>query len=161
MATLELPRRRLKVCRDARSRIVAWVQHADRPSSLRPADAARLSREIRSHLPGAEKEVKKDAEAASTDVNKTLNDATAEAKAGVSKVDQKLEAYRKDAEKSIDQTAKDASTQANQAIDKFDKSVTEVGRVGSVWNGRDDADIVLQGAGKAKSSISSWFGGSK
>ncbi|KAH9822794.1 hypothetical protein Tdes44962_MAKER04627 [Teratosphaeria destructans] len=105
-------------------------------------DAAKLSREIKSHLPGAEKEVKKDSEVLAADAGRKFDQTVADAKSGLSKVDAKLETYRKDAEKSIEQSAHEAKIQANAAIDKFDKSVTE-------------------GASKAKSGISSWFGGSK
>ncbi|KAM3425123.1 hypothetical protein BST61_g7086 [Cercospora zeina] len=64
------------------------------------ADAAKASREVKSHLPGSGKEAKKDAEL----------------------------------------YAKDAQANANKAIDQFDQKVSE-------------------GASKAKSGISSWFGG--
>ncbi|KAF2768560.1 hypothetical protein EJ03DRAFT_375244 [Teratosphaeria nubilosa] len=106
------------------------------------ADAAKLSREIKSHLPGTGKEVKKDSEVLAADAGKKFDQTVADAKSGLSKVDAKLDTYRKDAEKSIEQSAHEAKIQANAAIDKFDKSVTE-------------------GASKAKSGISSWFGGSK
>jgi ElaB/YqjD/DUF883 family membrane-anchored ribosome-binding protein len=92
----------------------------------RSADAAKVSREVKGHLPGAEKEAKKDTEVLAAEAGKKFDNTVADAKAGVSKIDSKLEGYRKDAEKTIDRTAKDARNQANAAIDKFDKSVTEV-----------------------------------
>ncbi|KXS94549.1 hypothetical protein AC578_7494 [Pseudocercospora eumusae] len=106
------------------------------------ADAAKISNEVKSNLPGSGKEVKKDAEAYGQEAQSKVNQLYKDAKNEASKVDDKLEAYRKDAAAQLNSAAKDASTSANKAIDKFDKSVTE-------------------GAEKAKSGISSWFGGSK
>ncbi|KXL41756.1 hypothetical protein M433DRAFT_74279 [Acidomyces richmondensis BFW] len=102
------------------------------------ADGAKLSREVKSHLPGSGKEVQKDAEALQAQAGKKMDDLVADAKSGANKIDAKLEGYRKDAESA----AKDARARASGAIDQFDRKVEE-------------------GASKAKSGISSWFGGSK
>ena len=58
----------------------------------------------------------------------------------MSKVDSKLESYRKDAEKKIDQYSKDARESANSAVNSFDKTV------------EDKTE-------KAKGGLSGWFGG--
>ncbi|CAK3739322.1 hypothetical protein DOTSEDRAFT_70624 [Lecanosticta acicola] len=105
------------------------------------ADAAKASSEIKSHLPGQAKEVKKDAEAGISEAGAKVNQYIRDAKSEASKVDEKLEQYRKDAANQLDKTSQDARKNANAAIDSFDKNVTE-------------------GAAKAKSGISSWFGGS-
>ena len=51
-----------------------------------------------------------------------------------------MEKSTKDAEAKLEQSRKEAGSNLNQAVDKFDQSVTE-------------------GASKAKSGISGWFGG--
>lgn len=71
-----------------------------------------------------------------------MDEAIANARDTTSKVDAKLETYRKEAESKIDSARKEAGTELNKAVDSFDKNVTE-------------------GASKAKSGISSWFGGGK
>lgn len=91
-----------------------------------PADAAKLSSNVKSHLPGSEKSVKKDGEVLVADAGKRIDQGIADAKSGVSNMDAKLESYRKDAEKSIDSHTQEARKEASAAIDKFDKSVTEV-----------------------------------
>ncbi|EME46676.1 hypothetical protein DOTSEDRAFT_70624 [Dothistroma septosporum NZE10] len=106
------------------------------------ADAAKLSHEVKDHLPGSGKQAKKDAEVAGSEISSKVNQLTRDAKNEASKVDDKLEQYRKDAAASLDKTGKEVRKEANQAIDTFDKKVTE-------------------GAAQAKSGISSWFGGSK
>lgn len=102
------------------------------------ADAAKVSSDIRSHLPGAGKEAQKQASLTGAEAGQKLDQAVKDAKQGLSNADGKLEAYRKDAEKGIERNLAEARQGATQAVDKFDKSVSE-------------------GAEKAKG----WFGGSK
>ncbi|GIZ42200.1 hypothetical protein CBER1_02568 [Cercospora berteroae] len=104
------------------------------------ADAAKASREVKSHLPGSTKEAKKDAELYGEQAQSKFNQLVRDGKQEASKVDAKLEEYRKDAQSTLNSAAKDAQANANKAIDQFDQKVTE-------------------GASKAKSGISSWFGG--
>ncbi|EGP90997.1 unnamed protein product [Zymoseptoria tritici ST99CH_1A5] len=100
------------------------------------ADAAKVSREVRDHVPGSAKELKKDAESAGAQIQSKANQLGRDAKAEASKVDAKLEQYRQDAAAQLKQTGKEA----NKAIDKFDNEVEK-------------------GASQAKSGLSSWFGG--
>ncbi|GAB7358756.1 hypothetical protein MBLNU230_g3984t1 [Neophaeotheca triangularis] len=103
-------------------------------------DAARASANVRSHLPGAEKEAKTGGEVLAADAEKAYKDAASQAKDATSKVDAKLEDYRKEAESKLEGARKSTGDELTKAVDKFDKSVEE-------------------GASKAKSGISSWFGG--
>jgi len=91
-----------------------------------PADAAKLSNSVRSSLPGSAKATQKDGEVLVADAGKKIDDMTRDAKAGVSKIDSKLEGYRKEAERTIDSTLKETKKEANATIDKFDKTVEEV-----------------------------------
>ncbi|KAK5017344.1 hypothetical protein LTR39_001597, partial [Cryomyces antarcticus] len=59
-----------------------------------------------------------------------------------SKVDAKLEAYRNSAEMKIEEYKREAEKDLHNAVDTFDKTVEEK-------------------AAKAKSGLSSWFGGGK
>ncbi|KAI7544402.1 hypothetical protein KC331_g6834 [Hortaea werneckii] len=104
------------------------------------ADATKLSKEVRSHLPGSGTQAQKEAEASSAQAGQKLDQVVQDAKQGMSKVDSKLEAYRNQAEKGLDQNLAEARKGANNAIDSFDRNVSE-------------------GASKAKSGINSWFGG--
>lgn len=74
-------------------------------------------------------------------------DAKARAQKGAHEAEAKFDQAKADAQKKYEEGKREASnlasktaTEANKAIDQFDKSVTE-------------------GAAKAKSGISSWFGG--
>lgn len=49
-----------------------------------------------------------------------------DAKANVDKADAKLGQYSSDAKKELDKQAKNAESTLNSAVDKFDKSATEV-----------------------------------
>ncbi|KAI5359329.1 hypothetical protein Slin15195_G069560 [Septoria linicola] len=100
------------------------------------ADAAKASREVKSHLPGSGKEAKKDAELYGEQAQSKFNQLVQDGKQEASKVDAKLAEYRQDASKQLN----NASKEANKAIDQFDQKVT-------------------QEASKAKSGLSSWFGG--
>nr|POE56400.1 hypothetical protein CFP56_50944 [Quercus suber] len=106
------------------------------------ADAAKLSSEVRSHLPGTGKEVKKDGEVLAADAGAKLDQWKKDAKAGVSSADAKLETYRKEAERKIESAAATVQKDGKAAVDAFDKNVEA-------------------GAAKAKSGLSGWFGGSK
>ncbi|KAK5164912.1 uncharacterized protein LTR77_009576 [Saxophila tyrrhenica] len=106
------------------------------------ADATKASNEVKSHLPGSPKEAKKDTEVVGADVSAKANQMAKDARKEVDKVDGRLDQYRANAEVQMDQAAKKTGNELNKAVDKFDKGVTE-------------------GADKAKSGISSWFGGSK
>lgn len=112
------------------------------------ADATKISNDVRSQLPGTGKEVQKDAEVAGQQVSSKVNNLTRDAKIEASKVDAKLDQYRKEAGQQLDSTAKDVRKNTNAAIDSFDKNVTEVserlfcrpGREGHRWAGGDDGD---------------------
>ncbi|KAK5115318.1 hypothetical protein LTR62_001518 [Meristemomyces frigidus] len=93
-------------------------------------------------LSGKGKEAQKQGEVAVADIGKKADEYMQDAKRGVSKVDSKLEGYRKDAEAKLESTAKDTRANANAAIDSFDKNVEAK-------------------ATQAKSAVNSWFGGSK
>lgn len=77
-----------------------------------------------------------------------MNQLARDAKSEVSKVEAKLDQYRKDAANQLDKTAKDVQSGANSAIDKFDKNVTEVsekvfcrpGLDGHKWAGGDETE---------------------
>ncbi|KAL9533089.1 hypothetical protein SMMN14_03822 [Sphaerulina musiva] len=103
------------------------------------ADAARASNKVQSQLPGAGKEAKKDAELYGEEAKSKFNQLVQDGKQEAHKVDAKLAEYRKDAQSTLNSAATDAQKNANKAIDQFDQKVTE-------------------GAAKAKSGISSWFG---
>jgi hypothetical protein len=65
-----------------------------------------------------------------------------DARAQIDKADAKVGQYEKNAEKEMSRVAGKTEAQLKEGVDKFDKSVSE-------------------GAAKAKSGISGWFGGSK
>lgn len=94
----------------------------------------------------AQKKAEADAAKLSSEVRQNLpgqgKEVQKNAEAGISELGSKLDQYRKDAASQLDKTSKDVSVSANQAIDKFDQKVND-------------------GAAKAKSGVSSWFGGSK
>ncbi|KAM0714788.1 hypothetical protein Q7P37_009252 [Cladosporium fusiforme] len=103
------------------------------------ADAAKLQHAAKNDAPTKGTEVRKDAEVLAADAGKEVDRLAAQARDGTHKVDQKLEDYRARAEKGLDQTIKQTGSELNKAVDAFDKNVA-------------------QGADKAKSGISSWFG---
>ncbi|KAK4539649.1 hypothetical protein LTR36_010475 [Oleoguttula mirabilis] len=104
------------------------------------ADAAKLSSNMTSGMSGKGTEAQKHGEALAADAGARIDNAFKDAKAGVSKIDSKLEGYRKEAESAIDSKTAEAQARGKAAVDSFDKNVTE-------------------GASKAKSSVSGWFGG--
>lgn len=72
-----------------------------------PADAAKISHEVRDHIPGATKEVKKDAESAAAQAQSKFNQLGRDAKAEASKVDDKLQQYRAEGSKQLDAAGKE------------------------------------------------------
>merc|ERR1712227_164762 len=106
------------------------------------ADAAKLKHDAKNDAPSKGTELRKDAEVLAADAGEEADRLAAQARDGTHRVDQKLEEYRARAEKGIDQGLKTTGTELNKAVDAFDKNVEK-------------------GAEKAKSGISSWFGGSK
>ncbi|OAP58799.1 hypothetical protein AYL99_06096 [Fonsecaea erecta] len=95
------------------------------------ADASKLSSQIKSEVPGKEKEAEKKGEAIAAQAGQKFDQASADAKAKLSEAEAKAK-----------EASQKAGSQINSAIDTFDKTVEEK-------------------AAKAKSGISSWFGGSK
>ena len=95
------------------------------------------------------------------DAGKEVDRLAAQARDGTHKVDQKLEEYRQKAEKNIDTTIKKTGTELNKAVDAFDKNVGEVSLLSFLRTCKNKMLTLRQGAEKAKSGISSWFGGSK
>ena len=113
-----------------------------------------------SGVSGKGTEAQKHAEVLAADAGARLDNVLTDAKQGVSKIDNKLESYRQEAEKTLEQKAHEAQVKGKSAVDAFDKNVTEVSLcVGVMLDG--SADFASQAASKAKSSASSWFGGSK
>ncbi|KAF1812278.1 hypothetical protein P152DRAFT_458666 [Eremomyces bilateralis CBS 781.70] len=103
-------------------------------------DAARLSANVKSHLPGAEKEAKTAAKKYGTEAGKQFDQVVANARDQTSKVDHKLEDYRQGAENKINTARRESETKLMGAVDKFDHKVEE-------------------GASKSKSWLGGWFGG--
>jgi len=95
------------------------------------SDVSRASSKIKGELPGKGNEVKKDTEKWGAEAGAKLDNAAEKARQEVTNAENKLEQYRKD-----------ASREAMKKIDAVDRKVEE-------------------GAAKAKSGISSWFGGGK
>ncbi|ETI29585.1 hypothetical protein G647_02038 [Cladophialophora carrionii CBS 160.54] len=93
------------------------------------ADASKVSSQIKNDLPGREKEAKKEGEALANQASHKFDQASADAKTKLS-----------DAEARAKELSQKTGKEINSAIDKFDKTVEEK-------------------AAKAKSGISSWFGG--
>ena len=128
-----------------------------------PADAVKLQHAGKNDASSKGTEVRKDAEVLAADAGKEVDRLVAQARDGTHKVDQKLEEYRQRAEKNIDSTIKKTGTELNKAVDAFDKNVGEVSFI-SIFEGSCTRQSMLttwQGAEKARSGISSWFGGSK
>jgi len=93
------------------------------------ADASKLSSKIKHDMPGRQKEAEKKGEALASKAGQEFDRASADAKAKLAEAETKAK----------DLSSKTGS-QINSAIDKFDKTVEDK-------------------AAKAKSGISSWFGG--
>ncbi|KAI4864301.1 hypothetical protein F4820DRAFT_424027 [Hypoxylon rubiginosum] len=95
------------------------------------ADAHRASAKFKSEIPGRGEQAKKDAEKYGAEAGAKFDSALGKTQAELQKAAQETEAY-----------AKDAKAAALKKVDEFDRKV--------------EAD-----AAKAKSGISSWFGGGK
>ncbi|KAI0842493.1 hypothetical protein F5Y06DRAFT_128669 [Hypoxylon sp. FL0890] len=95
------------------------------------ADAHRVSSQFKSELPGRGEQAKKDAEKYGAEAGAKVDNAVGKTQAELQKAKADAEAY-----------AKDAKSAAMKKVDEFDKKV--------------EAE-----ASKAKSGISSWFGGGK
>jgi len=93
------------------------------------ADASRVSSQIKNELPGRGKEAKKEGEALVNQAGSKFDQASVDAKSKLA-----------DAEAKARELSQKAGKDLNGAVDKFDKTVEEK-------------------AAKAKSGISSWFGG--
>ncbi|KAI8624470.1 hypothetical protein F5Y19DRAFT_480642 [Xylariaceae sp. FL1651] len=93
------------------------------------ADAHKLSAKVKGELPGRGKEFEKDAETVGAQAGAKMDSALGKTQAELAKAKSEAEAY-----------SKEAKANAMKKVDEFDKKVeTE--------------------ASKAKSGISSWFGG--
>ncbi|OTB09152.1 hypothetical protein M426DRAFT_316445 [Hypoxylon sp. CI-4A] len=95
------------------------------------ADADRVSAQFKSELPGRGDQAKKDAEKYGAEAGAKVDSAVSKTQAELQKAAAEAEAY-----------AKDAKATALKKVDEFDKKV--------------EAE-----ASKAKSGVSSWFGGGK
>lgn len=93
------------------------------------SDLSKASAKIKSEIPGRTKEVKKDSEKWASEAGAKLDSAADKARAELAKAEGKFEAY-----------SKDAKAETLKKIDEADRKVEN-------------------GAAKAKSGISSWFGG--
>ncbi|KAI1762619.1 hypothetical protein GGR53DRAFT_500942 [Hypoxylon sp. FL1150] len=95
------------------------------------ADAHRASAQLKSELPGRGELARKDAEKYGAEAGAKVDSALGKTQAELQKVAQETEAY-----------AKDAKAAAMKKVDEFDRKVENE-------------------ASKAKSGVSSWFGGGK
>lgn len=143
VAALTLPRREWRVGHHHSASL--QVLHTRTDDVCYSEDAATAGQKL--GLVSKTKEAEKTGAVAVADVGKKIDDGIASARDAGNKVDNKLEAYRRDAEAKIESARKEAGveinkagTELNKAVDSFDKNVTE-------------------GAAKAKSGIGSWFGG--
>jgi len=100
------------------------------------SDLSRASAKVKSELPGRGNQAQKEAEKWGSEAGAKLDSATEKARAELLKAEGKFDQYKKDA----DQYRKEASSATLKKIDEVDRKVEE-------------------GAAKAKSGISSWFGG--
>ncbi|THW91966.1 hypothetical protein D6D18_06431 [Aureobasidium pullulans] len=114
-------------------------------------DAARLSSAARDELPGRAKELKTEAKVYSEQIGQKIDGAVKDARDKTREFDAKFETYRADAEKNINKYSKEANKEFNSAVDTFDKKVGD-----AAANAKASAEV---NAEKAKSGLSSWFGG--
>ena len=87
---------------------------------------ARLRSGARGSAGDKGEEAKTSGKVLAADAGAKVDQYVTDAKKATSDIDAKLEQYRKDAEKKVDAFSKDAGKELNSAVDKFDKSVTEV-----------------------------------
>ncbi|KAL2423287.1 hypothetical protein ABEF95_004298 [Exophiala dermatitidis] len=104
------------------------------------ADAAKLSAEIRKELPGRQKEAEKTAEAWASQAGQKVDKASADATSKAQQAEAEARAKLAEAEARAKELGQETKKEFNSAVDKFDRTVEEK-------------------AAKAKSGISSWFGG--
>ncbi|EXJ84927.1 hypothetical protein A1O3_05602 [Capronia epimyces CBS 606.96] len=104
------------------------------------ADASKLSAEIKKELPGQKKEAEKKAEAWASQVGQKVDRTSADAKNKFVQAEADAKSKFAEAEAKAKDFGSKTSTEFNSAVDKFDKTVEEK-------------------TAKAKSGISSWFGG--
>ncbi|THW27248.1 hypothetical protein D6D25_06218 [Aureobasidium pullulans] len=114
-------------------------------------DAARLSSAARDELPGRAKELKTEAKIYGEQIGQKIDGAVKDARDKTREFDAKFETYRADAEKNINKYSKEANKEFNSAVDTFDKKVGD-----AAANAKASAEV---NAEKAKSGLSSWFGG--
>jgi len=95
------------------------------------SDISRASAKVKSEIPGRGKEAQKEGEKWASEAGAKLDSATDKARAELAKAEGKFDQYRKE-----------ASSEALKKIDAADRKIED-------------------GAAKAKSGISSWFGGGK
>ncbi|THW99335.1 hypothetical protein D6D13_10184 [Aureobasidium pullulans] len=114
-------------------------------------DAARLSSAARDELPGRAKELKTEAKVYGEQIGQKIDGAVKDARDKTREFDAKFETYRADAEKNINKYSKEANKEFNSAVDTFDKKVGD-----AAANAKASAEV---NAEKAKSGLSSWFGG--
>ncbi|KAH6674131.1 hypothetical protein B0J14DRAFT_589286 [Halenospora varia] len=93
------------------------------------SDLSKASAKIKSELPGSGKEAQKDAEKYASEAGAKVDSMVNKARTDLKEAEGKFDAYRKD-----------ASKETLKKIDEADRKIEE-------------------GAAKAKSGISSWFGG--
>jgi len=93
------------------------------------SDLSKASAKIKSEIPGSGKEIKKDGEKWASEAGAKVDALSDKARADLAKAEGKFDQYRKD-----------ASNKTLEKIDAADRKIEE-------------------GAAKAKSGISSWFGG--
>ncbi|ESZ97503.1 hypothetical protein SBOR_2050 [Sclerotinia borealis F-4128] len=99
-------------------------------------DLSRASAKVKSEIPGRATQAQKEAEKWGSEAGAKLDSATNQARAELGKAEGKFDQYKKDA----DQYRKEAAQTTMKKIDEVDRKV--------------EAE-----AAKAKSGISSWFGG--
>ncbi|THX26039.1 hypothetical protein D6D10_09792 [Aureobasidium pullulans] len=114
-------------------------------------DAARLSSAARDELPGRAKELKTEAKVYGEQIGQKIDGAVKDARDKTREFDAKFETYRADAEKNINKYSQEANKEFNSAVDTFDKKVGD-----AAANAKASAEV---NAEKAKSGLSSWFGG--
>ncbi|EXJ85708.1 hypothetical protein A1O1_06076 [Capronia coronata CBS 617.96] len=104
------------------------------------ADASKLSADIKKELPGRQKEAEKTAQAWASQAGQKVDQTSAEAKAKLAKAEAETRSKLAEAEARAKELGAKTNKEFNSAVDKFDKTVEDK-------------------AAKAKSGLSSWFGG--
>jgi len=103
------------------------------------ADAAKASSAVKNQIPGQANKLQKEGEAGLQGVQSQLSSIGKDIKSEAQAAEAKARSLAADAQAKLDAATKDAHTSASKAVDAFDKNVND-------------------GAAKAKSGISSWFG---